>query len=90
MGFPDTFEFLDHPQIVRHIAQGVPAKYFEWISKEVLEALKGNRPSEAKHKSTQVVFQHHAKEKLVEFTVDEWVTAHKADDVKEKVSQLTK
>jgi len=88
MGFPDTFEFLDHPQIIRQIAQGVPAKYFEWISKEVLEALKGNRPSQTEHSDTQVVFQHHMKEKLVEFTVEEWVQAPKADDVKTKLKAL--
>jgi len=88
MGFPDTFEFLDHPQIIRHIAQGVPAKYFEYISKEVIEALKGQRTSKQQFEDTTVVFQHNAKAKMVEFTVEEFYNAHRVDDVKEKVQEL--
>ncbi|HLO11551.1 MAG TPA: DNA cytosine methyltransferase [Pseudoneobacillus sp.] len=84
MGFPDTFELLPHKDIVRHLAQGVPAKYFQWASGEVLAALRGERGSQTKYEDTRVVFQHHTKETATEFTTDEFLTALKIADVKEK------
>lgn len=93
MGYPDTFEFLPvHPgkEIVRHVAQGVPAKYFEWASKNVLEALNGNRPSTTQHENTRVQFQHMHKGTLTEFTTEEWLATPKVDLVKEKKQTLEK
>lgn len=88
MGYPDTFEFLPHKEIVRHIAQGVPAKYFEWASGNVMEAIKGNRPSTSQFSDTRVQFQHHTKETLTEFTTEEFLSTDKIADVKEKVQKL--
>jgi len=90
MGFPDTFEFLPSKEIIRHMAQGVPAKYFEWASSEVMEALKGNRPSTSQHENTRVQFQHHTKETLTEFTTEEWLNTVKVQDVKLKKQSLEK
>lgn len=89
MGFPDDFEFLPHKEIVRHLAQGVPAKYFEWASGEVLAALRGERESTTKFTDTRVQFQHHTKETLVEFTTEEFFLTKKMDSVKDKKQTLT-
>lgn len=89
MGFPDTFEVLPHKEVIRHLAQGVPAKYFEWASGEVLAALKGLRGSTTEHENTRVQFQHHTKETLTEFTTEEFVNTKKIADVKEKKQKLT-
>lgn len=92
MGYPDTFEFLKprkENEIVRHIAQGVPAKYFEWASGNVMAALRGLRPSTTQHENTRVQFQHHTKETLTEFTTEEFLSTLKIADVKEKQQELT-
>lgn len=88
MGFPDTFELLPHRDIVRHLAQGVPAKYFEWASGEVMAALQGKRHSTSKHNDTRVQFQHHTKETVTEFTTEEFLTTAKMDSIKEKKQKL--
>jgi DNA (cytosine-5)-methyltransferase 1 len=88
MGFPDTFEILDHKDIVRHMAQGVPAKYFQWASGEVLAALRGERQSTTEHENTRVQFQHHTKETLTEFTTQEFLDTIKIADVKDKKQSL--
>lgn len=91
MGFPDTFELLPHKEIVRHLAQGVPAKYFEWASGNVMEALINNRPSLDPYKEdTRVVFQHHTKEEARSFTTEEWLAVDKVQEVKNKVWKLEK
>lgn len=85
MGYPDTFEFLPDKEIVRHIAQGVPAKYFEWASGEVMAALRGERECKDPYKGTsRVVFQHHTKETGTSFTTEEFLTSLKIAEVKEK------
>lgn len=89
MGYPDTFELLEHKDVIRHLAQGVPARYYEWISKEVMSALLGERDSLQEHADTQVIFQHHVKEKMVEFTKEEWIAEPKVDTVKNKLKELT-
>ena len=88
MGFPDDFVILPHKDIVRHMAQGVPAKYFAWASGEVLEALKGNRISTTQHEETRVQFQHHTKELLTEFTTQEFLDTLKIQDIKQKQQKL--
>lgn len=91
MNFPDDFEILYHKDVVRHIAQGVPANYYQWASRNVMEALIGNRPSTSKYSDTRVQFQHHTKETLTEFTTEEWLAITgkvKVQDVKEKVQKL--
>lgn len=90
MGFPDTFEFLPTKEIIRHMAQGVPAKYFEWASGEVMAALRGERPSTTQHENTRVQFQHHTKETLTEFTTEEWLTTPAVQEVKIKKQTLEK
>jgi site-specific DNA-cytosine methylase len=89
MGFPDTFEILPHKEIIRHLAQGVPAKYFEWASGEVLAALRGERESTTQFEDTRVQFQHHTKETLTEFTTEEFLLTKKMDTVKDKKQALT-
>jgi DNA (cytosine-5)-methyltransferase 1 len=88
MGFPDTFEFLYTKDILTHLAQGVPAKFFEWASGEVIAALRGERPSTTQHAGTRVQFQHHTKETLTEFTTEEFLLAPKIDAVKDKKQKL--
>lgn len=91
MNFPDTFEILEDKQIIRHIAQGVPANYYQWASGNVIEALLGNRPSRDPHENTRVVFQHHSSNKATSFTTEEWLATTgkiKVQDVKEKVWEL--
>lgn len=90
MGFPDTFEILPHKDVVRHMAQGVPAKYFEWASGEVLAALRGERSSTTEYENTRVQFQHHTKEQLTEFTTEEFLETVKIADTKAKVQKLEK
>lgn len=93
MGFPDSFEFLETKDIVRHMAQGVPVKYFEYISGVVIDKLEevkqGKQPVTLQEfEDTNVVFQQNYKDKHVEFTVPEFVEALKVDDVKLKAKQF--
>jgi DNA (cytosine-5)-methyltransferase 1 len=90
MGYPDTFEILPHKEVVRHMAQGVPARYFEWASGEVLAALRGQRHSHQQFEDTRVIFQHHTKELMTEFTTEEFLNTLKIAEVKnEKQQKLT-
>lgn len=88
MGYPDDFEIvLNTKDVVRHIAQGVPVKFFEWASGEVLAALRGERESKQQFEDTRVVLQHHGKELMTEFSEEEFFTTKKIADVKEKTKQ---
>ena len=95
MGYPDEFEFLvpKRPrEIVRHIAQGVPVPFFQWASGNVIEAIKGNRPSKDPYADTRVVLQHHTKELARSFTTDEFLNTKeiaKFNKKDEKVWELT-
>lgn len=85
MGYPDTFEFLvpkKTNEIVRHIAQGVPAKYFEWASGNVMAALRGEREVKDPYENTRVVLQHHTKELAHSYTTDEFLET-------ENITQIT-
>jgi DNA (cytosine-5)-methyltransferase 1 len=88
MGFPDTFEVLINKDTIRQLAQGVPVKYFQWASGEVLAALRGERTVENNYKDTRVKFQHHTKETITEFTTEEFLNAAKIADVVEKKDKL--
>lgn len=92
MGFPDSFEFIipkKSNEVVRHIAQGVPAKYFEWASGEVMEAIKGNRQTKDPYTETsRVVFQHHTKELARSFTTEEFLDTLKIGDITNKMDKV--
>jgi DNA (cytosine-5)-methyltransferase 1 len=90
MGYPDTFEILDTKpgrEVVRHIAQGVPANFFGYASGEVLAALKGERDSIQQFGDTRVTFQHHNKKTLDEFTTEEFLNNDKIHEVKDKTKK---
>lgn len=87
MGFPDTFEVLINKDVIRHLAQGVPAPFFQYASGEVIAALCGQRPSRQQFADTRVVFEHHGKETMDEFTTEEFLTAAKIADIKEKTKK---
>lgn len=75
MGYPDHFEFfLDEgckTDIIQCLAQGVPAGFVEYISKEINEALKGNRDLIDNSENQQLSFQHHNHEKYKTYSKDE-------------------
>lgn len=55
MGYPDSFEFVDcETPIIQCISQGVPVKYFEWVSGEV----KRNLEEPTKLEDADIVYQH--------------------------------
>jgi DNA (cytosine-5)-methyltransferase 1 len=93
MGYPDTFEILETKvgkDMVRHIAQGVPAPFYKYASGEVLAALRGER-TETYGKETEVVFQHHGKEVAYTFTKESFVEEPKIGNLDKKLGQkLTK
>lgn len=89
MGYPDTFEILETKQgkdMVRHIAQGVPAPFFGWAAGEVLAALKGERPEEYSD-FAEVVFQHHGKEVAFEFTKGSFIAEPKIGNIDKKLGE---
>lgn len=93
MGFPDDFEVLHAKtgkDTIRHLAQGVPVKYFQWASGEVIEALLGNRTSLTEHFDTQIVVQQHIKKTMTEFTAEEFYAEPKICDVSNKEFIKTK
>ena len=58
MGYPDSFEFVEcETPIIQCISQGVPVKYFEWISGEVKRCLEDKNSNAIN--GTDVVYQHH-------------------------------
>lgn len=86
MGYPDTFEILHtkpSKEIIRHIAQGVPAPFFQWASGEVIAALLGER-QETLSEDVDVVLQHHIKELYFEFTKESFLAEPKIGEIHKK------
>lgn len=91
MGYPEDYVFLDNLKVpyLQSIAQGVPAKFLEWIASEVknklehIEEYKGIIPSEY-----DIVYEHLAsgKTEMAYYTID---TFKETDKITEGVKNDT-
>jgi site-specific DNA-cytosine methylase len=71
MGFPDDFIFYPEEcatPVIQCIAQGVPVNFFQYVTKEIREALNGNRMLIENSEDKILNFEHHIKMKYQSFT----------------------
>jgi len=72
MGYPDDFIFYPNEckiPTIQCLAQGVPVKFIEWISKEIMNTFTNDYNIIS---DKDVVFQNHTQNKVYEFTLDEF------------------
>lgn len=82
MGYPEDYKYI-HSNIppTQAIGQGVPVKFFEYISGQVKKSL-NNEINE--FIDCDIVFQHHNAEKAQVYTLDEFMRLDKLEIVKDK------
>lgn len=91
MGYPDDFEFYPNEckcPTIQCIAQGVPVKFIEYISKEIKRCLE-NDYNYIEDENIDVVYQHHTQKRYFKFTKNEFYDLHKLNDVNENFIKLT-
>ena len=79
MGYPDDFKFYEKSNdedsckcsSIQCIAQGVPVKFIEWISKEIKRCFENNYKIIGEE-NIDVVFQQHTYKRCFKFTKDEF------------------
>lgn len=88
MGYPDNFKFYPNEckcSSIQCIAQGVPVKFIEWISKEIKRCLENDYDIIGED-NIDVIFQQHTHKRYFKFTKDEFLNVSNLNNtIKESI-----
>lgn len=83
MGYPDNFIFYPNEcncSTIQCLAQGVPVNFIKYISAEIKNCLISNY-NYIEDKNKQITFQHHSKNKLYSFSIDEFYKINNLNNI---------